>query len=62
MLAGDLGCECAAFGAVLVITRKAYMDDGRPLELTRSVFRGDRYSAIVHSVRKNKSILQATSS
>ena len=47
---------------VLVINRKAYMNDGRPLELTRSVFRGDRYSAIVHSVRKNKSILQATSS
>ena len=40
----------------------SYMEDGRPLELTRSVFRGDRYSAIVHSVRKNKSILQATSS
>ncbi len=36
--------------------------DGRPLELTRSVFGGDRYRAIAHSVRKNKSILQATSS
>lgn len=48
--------------AVLVINRKTYMDDGRPLELTRSVFRGDRYSSVVHSVRKNKSILQATSS
>lgn len=48
--------------AVLVINRKTYMDDGRPFELTRSVFRGDRYGAIVHSVRKNKSILQAASS
>ncbi|MGH9400592.1 MAG: GntR family transcriptional regulator [Terriglobia bacterium] len=48
--------------AVLVINRKTYMDDGRPLEVTRSVFRGDRYSSVVHSVRKNKSILQATSS
>jgi GntR family transcriptional regulator len=48
--------------AVLVINRKAYMEDGRPLELTRSVYRGDRYSAIVHSVRKKKSILQGTSS
>jgi GntR family transcriptional regulator len=45
--------------AVLVINRKAYMEDGRPLELTRAVYRGDRYSAIVHSVRKNKSILKA---
>jgi len=48
--------------AVLVINRKTYMEDGRPLELTRSVFRGDRYSAIVHSVRKSKSILAATGS
>lgn len=48
--------------AVLVINRKTYMDDGRPLELTRSVFRGDCYSSVVHSVRKNKSILQAANS
>jgi GntR family transcriptional regulator len=48
--------------AVLVINRKAYSEDGRPLELTRSVYRGDRYGAIVHSVRKNKSILPAPSS
>ena len=45
--------------AVLLVNRKTYMDDGRPLELTRSVFRGDRYSAIAHSVRKKKSVLQA---
>jgi len=48
--------------AVLVINRKAYMEDGRPVELTRSVYRGDRYSAIAHSVRKSKSILPATGS
>jgi len=48
--------------AVLVISRKAYMEDGRPLELTRSFFRGDRYSSVVHAVRKNKSILPATGS
>jgi GntR family transcriptional regulator len=44
--------------AVLVVNRKTYSEDGRPVEFTRSVFRGDRYSAIVHSVRKKKSILK----
>jgi GntR family transcriptional regulator len=48
--------------AVLVINRKAYMEDGRPLELTHSVYRGDRYTSIVHSVRKKKSILKAPNS
>ena len=48
--------------AVLVVDRKTYTDDGRPLELTHSVYRGDRYTSIVHSVRKNKSILKAPSS
>lgn len=48
--------------AVLVINRKIHMDQGRPLEFTRSVYRGDRYTAVVHSVRRSKSILQATSS
>ena len=48
--------------AVLVVNRKAYMEDGRPVELTRSFYRGDRYSAISHSVRKSKSILPATGS
>jgi len=38
------------------------MEAGRPVELTRSAFRGDRNSAIVHSVRKNKSMLPATNS
>jgi GntR family transcriptional regulator len=44
--------------AVLVVNRRTYTRDGRPVELTRSVFRGDRYSALVHSVRKTKSILK----
>jgi GntR family transcriptional regulator len=47
--------------AVLVVDRKSYADDGRPFELTRSVYRGDRYSSIVHSVREKKSILRASS-
>ena len=48
--------------AVLVVDRKSYADDGRPLELARSVYRGDRYTAIVHSVRKKKSVLKTPSS
>ncbi len=48
--------------AVLVVNRKTYMDDGRPFELTCSIYRGDRYSSIVHSVRNKKSILKAPSS
>ena len=44
--------------AVLVVNRKTYTRDERPVEFTRSVFRGDRYSALVHSVRKTKSILK----
>jgi len=48
--------------AVLVVNRKAYMEDGRPVELTRSVYRGDRYTFIAHSIRKSKSILAATGS
>jgi len=41
--------------AVLVVNRKTFTDTGIVLELTRSVYRGDLYSAIVHSVRKKKS-------
>lgn len=48
--------------AVLVVNRRTYARDGRPVEFTRSVFRGDRYSALVHSVRKAKSVLKASSS
>jgi GntR family transcriptional regulator len=40
--------------AVLVINRKTYTDAGRPLELARSAYRGDRYSAVVHSVRRKR--------
>ncbi len=43
--------------AVLVVNRKTFTDRGIPLELTRSVYRGDLYSAVVHSVRKSKSRL-----
>jgi GntR family transcriptional regulator len=48
--------------AVLVVNRKTYTDDGRAVEFTRSVFRGDRYSALVHSVRKKKSLLKGPTS
>jgi GntR family transcriptional regulator len=40
--------------AVLVVRRKTFTDTGTPLELGQSTFRGDLYSAIVHSVRKRK--------
>jgi len=46
--------------AVLVINRKVFMEDGRPLELTRAVYRGDRYTSVVHSIRQKKSVLPAT--
>jgi len=48
--------------AVLVVNRKTFTDDGRAVEFTRSTFRGDCYSAIVHSVRKKKSLLKTPSS
>ena len=38
--------------AVLVIRRKTYTDLGQPLEFTSSAYRGDLYSAMVHSIRK----------
>jgi len=40
--------------AVLVVNRKAYTDAGAALELTRSTYRGDLYSAVVHSIRRKK--------
>lgn len=40
--------------AVLVVDRKSFADSGQPLEITRSVYRGDVYRAVVHSVRKQK--------
>jgi GntR family transcriptional regulator len=43
--------------AVLVVNRKTFTDTGIPLELTRSVYRGDLYSAVVRSLRKKKNSL-----
>ncbi len=40
--------------AVLVVDRRSFADSGQPLEMTRSVYRGDVYRAMVHSVRKHK--------
>lgn len=40
--------------AVLVIDRTTYTDHGDALEVTKSTYRGDLYSAVVHSVRKQK--------
>ncbi len=48
--------------AVLVVHRKTFAEDGRAVELTRSTYRGDQYSAIVRSVRKKKPILKASTS
>lgn len=44
--------------AVLVINRKTFLGDGRPFELTCSTFRGDRYSSIVHSIRRKGTIIE----
>jgi GntR family transcriptional regulator len=41
--------------AVLVVSRKTFTETGNAIELSRSTYRGDLYSAIVHSVRKRKS-------
>lgn len=38
----------------LVIHRKTFTDAGQALEMTRTVYRGDLYSAVVHSVRPQK--------
>ncbi len=40
--------------AVLVINRRTHTDSGQALELTRATYRGDLYSAIVHSVRRKR--------
>jgi len=40
--------------AILTIHRNTYTDSGLPLELTKSAYRGDLYSAIVHSVRRQR--------
>lgn len=41
--------------AVLVVNRRTHTDLGQALELTKSVYRSDLYSAIVHSVRRKRS-------
>jgi GntR family transcriptional regulator len=38
--------------AVLVVARKTHTDLGQPVEFTRAAYRGDLYSAVVHSIRK----------
>ena len=48
--------------AVLVVNRKTFAEDGRAVELTRSTYRGDQYSAVVRSVRKKKPILRVSTS
>jgi GntR family transcriptional regulator len=40
--------------AVLVVNRRTFTDRGHALELTQSCYRGDLYSAVVHSVRNPK--------
>jgi GntR family transcriptional regulator, N-acetylglucosamine utilization regulator len=40
--------------AVLVVNRRTFSNAGAPLELTESRYRGDMYTAVVHSVRKQK--------
>lgn len=40
--------------AVLMIRRKTYTEFGQPLEFTRAAYRGDLYSAMVHSIRKGR--------
>ena len=38
--------------AVLVVARKTHTDLGQPVEFTHAAYRGDLYSAVVHSIRK----------
>ncbi len=48
--------EVTGSAAVLVVNRRTHTDSGQPLELTRAIYRGDSYSAIVHSVRRKRSV------
>jgi GntR family transcriptional regulator len=41
--------------AALIVNRKSYADADQPLELTRATYRGDLYSALVHSIRVPRS-------
>lgn len=54
--------ELPRSAAVLVVNRKTFAEDGRAVEFTRSTYRGDQYSAIVHSVRKKKAFLRGSTS
>ena len=45
----------ARSAAVLVVNRRTHTDSGQALEMTRAIYRGDLYSAIVHSVRRKRS-------
>lgn len=40
--------------AILVIRRKSYTKTGDPCELGRTSYRGDMYSAVVHSARRER--------
>lgn len=40
--------------AVLVVRRKTFSESGQAIEFTRASYRGDLYSAVVHSVRPRK--------
>lgn len=40
--------------AVLVINRRTFTEGGRAIEFSQSLYRGDLYSALVHSIRKPK--------
>ncbi len=37
---------------VLLLERRTYLTDGRPLEVVKSVYRGDRYKFIVEMERR----------
>jgi len=46
--------ELPAKVAVLVINRKTFTESGQAIEFSQSIYRGDLYSALVHSIRKPK--------
>lgn len=39
---------------ILVVNRKTFTESGQAIEFTQSTYRGDLYSALVHSIRKPK--------
>ena len=40
--------------AVLVVNRRTRTNSGQPIEFTKAIYRGDLYSAVVHSQRKKR--------